>query len=123
MGGQPAARLTDLGSGHACHFPPSPAITGSPNVMINNLLAVRQTDSYLPHPCPACLIPPHPRNLAQGSATVYFNNLQAGRIGDPINCGGSHMVGSPNVLIGGTAPPGLTRMPFCEECEDQASGE
>ena len=119
MPGKPAARLTDLGSGHACHFPPSPAITGSPNIVINNLTAFRQGDSYLPHPCPVCLIPPHPRTLAQGSATVYFNNRQAGRVDDPIACGGNHMIGSPNVFIGGSSPPGMTRSPFCEECEDK----
>jgi uncharacterized Zn-binding protein involved in type VI secretion len=121
MSGHPAARVTDLGSGHGCHFPPSPALSGSTDIIINNLAAFRQGDAYLPHPCPVCPQPPHPRNLSRGSATVYFNGRQAGRVTDPINCGGSHMLGSSNVEIGGMSPPGLTRAPFCEACEDAAS--
>ncbi|WP_299688049.1 PAAR domain-containing protein [uncultured Tateyamaria sp.] len=121
MSGKPAARLGDIGSGHGCHFPPSPAIQGSPNVLINNRPAVRVTDAYLPHPCPVCPQPPHPRNLAKGSPTVQINNLMAGRVGDAISCGGNHAVGSPNVLIGGASPPGRTRAPTCESCEDKAS--
>ncbi|KZL11706.1 PAAR domain-containing protein [Pseudovibrio sp. Ad26] len=47
MSGKPAARLGDIGSGHGCHFPPTPAIAGSPNILINNRLAVRQGDAYV----------------------------------------------------------------------------
>ena len=121
MSGKPAARLGDIGSGHGCHFPPSPAIQGSPNVFVNGRPLVRQTDAYMPHPCPVCPLPPHPRNLASGSPTVLVNNLQAGRVGDPINCGGNHAVGSGDVFIGGASPPGRTRAPTCESCEDLAS--
>lgn len=124
MSGKPAARLTDLGSPHVCHVlpaPPTPLIAGSPNVLINFLPAGRQGDPYLPHCCPNCAPVLHPRFLAEGSPTVLFNNKPASRIGDKISCGGSHMIGSPNVLIGGNAPPGLTRSAFCESCEDAAS--
>ncbi len=121
MSGKPAARIGDIGSGHGCHFPPTPAIQGSPNTLINNRPAVRQGDMYAPHPCPACPQPPHPRNLSAGSPTVLINNKQAGRIGDPINCGGANSTGSGNVLIGGNAPAGLTRAPFAESCEDAAT--
>ncbi len=121
MSGKPAARIGDIGSGHGCHFPPSPAISGSPNILINNRPAVRQGDAYAPHPCPVCPLPPHGRKLASGSPTVLFNNKQAGRVGDPIDCGGSDATGSGNVLIGGASPPGLSRAPICEECEDKAS--
>lgn len=104
MPGKPAARINDIGSGHACHFPPSEAIEGSPNVFINNRNAVRQGDAYAPHGCPSCPAPAHGRRLASGSATVYINGRQAGRIGDPIDCGGADMTGSPNVFIGATKP-------------------
>ena len=33
--GLTAARLADIGSDHICHYPPSPAVEGSPNVVIN----------------------------------------------------------------------------------------
>ena len=33
--GLPAARLGDIGSNHICHYPPSPAIEDSLNVVIN----------------------------------------------------------------------------------------
>ena len=121
MSGKPAARMSDMGSGHPCHFPPTPSIQGSPNVLTNNLPQMRIGDAYVPHMiCPICKTPPHPRNLAAGSPTVLVNNLPAGRVGDAISCGGSHAAGSPNVLIGGSAPPGATRSAFCESCEDQA---
>jgi uncharacterized Zn-binding protein involved in type VI secretion len=123
MSGKPAARLGDIGSGHGCHFPPSPAIGGSPNILINNLKAIRKGDAYAPHACPTCPAPPHGRALSSGSPTVLFNNRQAGRIGDPIDCGGNASTGSPNVLIGGASPPGMTRSPFAETCEDNASKE
>lgn len=115
MGGKPAARLGDIGSGHGCHFPPSPAVEGSPNVFINNRPAVRQGDAYAAHACPKHG-GGHGRALASGSPTVFFNNMQAGRIGDPIDCGGSDITGSPNVFIGASSPPG-SRKPFREQCE------
>ena len=112
MSGKPAARLGDIGSGHGC-FTPSPAIAGSGDTFINGRPAVRQGDSYLPHGCGSC--PPHPRKLASGAPTVYVNNKQAGRVGDPIDCGGADATGSPNVFIGASAPI-ATRKPFQEEC-------
>ena len=112
--GKPAARVTDIGSGHGCHFPPSPAIEGSPNVLINGLPAVRFGDSFAPHVCPAHggL---HPRNLVSGSHSVMINGQLAGRLGDSISCGGSVVTGSGNVFIGEDAPAG-SRKPFREKC-------
>lgn len=115
MSGKPAARLGDIGSGHGCHFPPTPAVSGSGDVIINNKPAVRQSDAYAPHGCSPCPAPAHGRSLASGSPTVFVNNLQAGRIGDPIDCGGAAATGSPNVFIGAASPPG-SRKPFEEEC-------
>lgn len=116
MSGKPAARLGDVGSGHGCHHPPSPAIAGSPDVFINALPAVRVGDAYLPHGCSTCPSPPHPRTLAAGSATVFINGKAAGRVGDAIDCGGSATSGSANVFIGASSPPG-TRKPFREKCD------
>jgi uncharacterized Zn-binding protein involved in type VI secretion len=100
MAGKPAARVGDIGSAHGCHFPPSPATAGSPDVFFNGIAAVREGDPYAPHACPSCPAPPHPRTLSSGSATVYINGKQAGRIGDPIDCGGAAAAGSPDILIG-----------------------
>ncbi len=124
MADKPAARLGDIGSGHGCHFPPTDAIEGSPNVFINGKPAVRQGDAYASHGCSPCPAPAHGRTLANGSPSVFINGKEAGRIGDPIDCGGTHITGSPNVFIGTTGPAGYdaepsgeNRFPFTEECE------
>jgi len=36
-----------------------------------------------------------------GSSSVYINGKAAGRIGDPVSCGGTVAEGSSNVFIGG----------------------
>lgn len=95
-----AHRRADIGSAHACHFPPTPATGGSPDVFVNNRPLMRVGDAYVPHGCPACPQPPHPRALAAGSATVFINGKPAGRIGDAINCGGNAQTGSSDVFIG-----------------------
>lgn len=41
-----------------------------------------------------------PTALSSGSPNVFVNGIPAGRIGDPVSCGGSVAVGSPNVFIG-----------------------
>ena len=45
--------------------------------------------------------PAHTAHIASGSSTVLINGLQAARVGDPIDCGGSVASGSPDVIIGG----------------------
>jgi uncharacterized Zn-binding protein involved in type VI secretion len=95
-----ATRLGDIGDGHACHFPPTPASGASGDVFVNGLGAVRKGDPYLPHACPSCPAPPHPRALAQGSGTVFINGQPAGRVGDAIDCGGSAASGSGDVFLG-----------------------
>lgn len=96
-----STRLGDQGSGHACHFPPTSSIAGSPNVNVNGIKAVRKGDAYAPHGCGPCKVPPHPRALAAGSGSVYINGMPAGRVGDAINCGGNASKGSSDVFIGG----------------------
>ncbi len=128
MSGKPAARKGDVGSGHACHFPPTNATEGSPDVYTNGKNAVRQGDAYAPHGCGPCPAPPHGRKLASGSATVFINGKQAGRVGDPIDCGGAAATGSgdvyigqmrPNVLLGPMGVPGAF-VSADAECDLQA---
>ena len=90
-----AARLGDLDTGHGC-FPPRPSVQGSPNVFVNFMPAHRQGDAWAVHCCVSC----HASALAQGSATVFANGLQFGRIGDPVACGSQVATGSPNVFVG-----------------------
>ena len=96
----PAHRRGDIGSGHACHFPPTPATGGSPDVYTNGRNQMRVGDAYVPHPCVVGHAPPHKRALAQGSATVFVNGQPAGRQGDAIDCGGAAQTASGNVFIG-----------------------
>ena len=93
-----ATRKGDYCTGHGC-YPPRPSITGSPNVYTNNRPAIRRTDWYAAHGCNRCI--PHPGQLKKGSQTVFINMLDAGRIGDPIDCGSFVAQGSQNVYIGG----------------------
>ncbi|MFP1763128.1 S-type pyocin domain-containing protein [Lonsdalea quercina] len=96
-----AARLNDIGSGHAC-FPATPVVEGSQDVIINGQPAARQGDAVQLHGCPCPNVPHglHPRQIAAGSSTVIINGKQAARIGDEINCGGNIVSGSSNVIIG-----------------------
>jgi len=112
----PAHRKGDIGSGHGCHFPPSPATGGSPDVFINGLPAMRVGDSYAAHACAAGHAGPHGRALSSGSASVFINGLPAGRIGDSIDCGGSAATGSPDVFIGDEGPGG-------SDCQSSSGGK
>ncbi len=96
----PAHRRSDIGSGHSCHFPPTLATGGSPNIFVNNKPLMRVGDAYVPHGCPVCPEPSHGRRLAAGSSTVFINGKPAGRVGDAIDCGGQAQTGSSNVFIG-----------------------
>lgn len=75
-----STRLGDIGSGHACHFPPTPSIEASPDVNIDGIPAVRQGDAYAPHACPSCPAPAHGRTLAGGSGSVFINGKPAGSV-------------------------------------------
>lgn len=97
-----AVRLGDIQSGHACHYPPTNAITGSQDVLINGLPAVRVGDLYACHGCGCCLIPVLPvHKVIQcgGSPSVFINGRPAARIGDPTACGGIAITGSCDVLM------------------------
>ena len=97
-----AARLNDICTGHEC-WPPRPSIEGSPNVFVNGRPLHRQGDGWDVHCCthPDCPHGCHKSILASGSSTVFVNGKQAGRIGDPVACGGNVATGSENVFVGG----------------------
>ena len=89
-------RKGDICTGHGC-FPPRVNVEGSPDVIINNIPAHRQGDGWSTHCCgDSC----HGSTTAQGSSTVYINNKQAARIGDPVACGSVIAQGSPDVFVG-----------------------
>ena len=92
-------READKCTGHdAC--PPRPLATCSPDVIVNGRGAARVVkDIYEAHGCDAHA--PHSAVIASGSGNTYINGYPAGRIGDPVSCGGSVAEGSPNVFVGG----------------------
>jgi len=94
----PVHRRGDIGTGHGC-WPPRSNIQGSPNVFANGIPVHRQGDAWSIHCCPnnGC----HGGILVAGSSSVYINGRQTGRIGDPVSCGSSAAMGSPNVFAGG----------------------
>lgn len=89
-------RLGDLCTGHGC-WPPRPNNQASPDVYANNIAVHRQGDSWAVHCCGSC----HAGVCSSGSSTVYVNNKQIARIGDPVSCGSTIAEGSPNVFAGG----------------------
>ncbi|WP_182418076.1 PAAR domain-containing protein [Bartonella sp. HY038] len=96
----PAHRKGDIGSGHGCHYPPSVANSGSPNVFVNGRPLMRVDDTYTPHACNICPSASHGRKASVGSRSVFVNGKVAVRIGDAIDCGGVAQNGSKNVNIG-----------------------
>lgn len=90
-----AARLSDKCTGHGC-YSSRPNVEASSDVFTNDLGAHRQGDAWASHSC----VSSHSGNLASGSGTVWINDKQAGRIGDPVSCGSSVLTGSSDVFIG-----------------------
>jgi len=72
---------------------------GRGNVFVNGIHWRRQGDNNTGHLLPAPICPGHAAPISSGSSTVYVNNKQAGRVGDP-TCT-SVAAGSPNVFAGG----------------------
>lgn len=94
-----SVRKGDTESGHSCHYPATAATSGSPDVFVNDIPAVRVGDSYAAHGCSSCPAPDHARKQAKGSPTVFINGRPAARIGDAIDCGGQAQTGSGNVFF------------------------
>ncbi len=98
--GKPAGRLGDIGSEHN-GFPPTPVISGSPDVSINGKPAARVGDALAPHSKPKN--GSHGRALAAGANSVLINGKPAARMGSAISCGGTLINGSNDVSIGDNA--------------------
>lgn len=79
MAGKKAARLTDR-----CVHKVTAIITGSPDTIVNSLLAARLGDHTTP--CPICCVPT-PGLIVQGSLTVFINKMPAARVDDFVICG------------------------------------
>jgi uncharacterized Zn-binding protein involved in type VI secretion len=92
-----ASRKGDVCSGHAC-FPPRPSTSGSHNVFINGIPALRVDDTYAVHVCGDSS---HDSVVAQGSSKVFVNGRPLARIGDSVACGSVVAQGSSNVFAGG----------------------
>lgn len=95
----PVTRLGDNCTGHGS-FPPRPSSSASPDVFVNGIAVHRQGDGWVPHASPSPS-PAHGSTLASGSSTVFINNKQCGRIGDPVACGSAVAQGSGDVFAGG----------------------
>jgi uncharacterized Zn-binding protein involved in type VI secretion len=99
-----ATRKGDLCTGHN-GWPARPSTSGSPNVKINGIPAVRVSDSYATHgkwvkKGDDKKWSEHGGALASGSGTVKINGKPAGRVGDSVNCGSKVAEGSPTVNFG-----------------------
>lgn len=66
---------------------------GTPTVMINNMPAATATNM--------CTCTGPPDVIVKGSATVLIGGLPAARMGDLTAHGGTIVMGSPTVMIGG----------------------
>ncbi|HEY8928981.1 MAG TPA: PAAR domain-containing protein [Mucilaginibacter sp.] len=94
----PAARAGDM---HVCpmvtgvvpHVGGPVLPPGCPTVMIGGMPAARVGDM--------CTCAGPPDVILQGSSTVMIGGMPAARLGDPTAHGGSIVVGSPTVIIGG----------------------
>ena len=97
MSSIPVSRVGDYGSGHS-GFQPTKVISGSSNVIANNIPVARQNDEVLKHKRPNS--PYHNRYISGCSSTTIVNSRGVARIGDAIGCGGLLVQGSPNVSKG-----------------------
>lgn len=104
---KPQGRLGDTSKvnsdAHGCpscpHTAVGPAVTGSTNVLVNDLPALRVDDIGIHAACCG----PNMWTATSGSGTVFINDKPAHRKDDEdLHCGGRGALttGSPNVLTG-----------------------
>lgn len=109
MSGKKIVLLGDLGTDHS-GFPPTPVISGSPNVLIDGKPVARVGDQLAPHSKPKH--PPHPRSITSGAPTVLINGMPVAVTGGEISCGGV-TIGSSSAVAGDSHTPapfsGLSR--------------
>ena len=85
-----------LGSGHGC-FPPRPNSEGDPTFLINGVAAHAEGMAWETHSCGDQV---HPGVLDAGSPTFLLNGKQAGRVGDPVDCGSAVAEGDDTFFVG-----------------------
>lgn len=89
----------DCTAGHPPCFPPTPTLKIGADVYVNGFFIMRVSDKYEPHAVPPCT--PHQPTQIAGSGTVFANNLNVARMGDPTDCGDKLMHPcSPDVFTG-----------------------
>ena len=95
------SRIGDTVSVHECGVVPTAAV-GSSDVRTNNINTHREGDSNTAHPYapPVAGCPTHATVLSSGSSSVYVNDKQIARNGDPYGCGIALTQGSGNVFAG-----------------------
>ena len=104
----PQSRVNDNANcpsdSHGClccsHNVTGPGTSGSPDILVNGMPALRIGDPGVHSGCCG----PNTWVIAAGSGTVLFNNIPASRLGDTTtHCGGtgSLIQGSDNVVTGG----------------------
>lgn len=93
----PAARRGDITTGHGC-FGSVPIISGSNNVLINNIPVARQGDGVASHTCGDSS---HGSVIDTGSSSVKAGGQSVARIADLTTCGDVIATGSGNVIVGG----------------------
>ncbi len=92
--------LSRTGSGTACGSPlqTTTGVNGSPNVFVNGIAVVRQSDVVGVHPAAGCST--DASTLSTYSSTVFVNGLGLGRIGDEYTSDNIIISGSTNVFAG-----------------------
>jgi uncharacterized Zn-binding protein involved in type VI secretion len=95
------SRIGDTVSVHECGVTPTASV-GSSDVKTNNINTHRQGDKNSSHPYapPIAGCPEHQTTLSSGSSSVFVNDKQVARNGDPYGCGIALTQGSSNVFAG-----------------------
>jgi len=91
------SRKGDTCTGHG-NYPPRASDSGSENVFVNGIAALRVGDHWETHRSGSHS---HDSTQAGGSTTVFCNGKGLVRIGDDIACGSAVAAGSQNVFAGG----------------------
>lgn len=99
MAGRKIVLLGDLGTDHE-GFPPTPVISGSPDVLMDGKPVARMGDPLAMHSKPKHS--PHPRAIAGGESSVLINGIPVAVTGSAITCGGV-TIGSGSGVAGGGA--------------------
>lgn len=94
MSKYPAARVTDLGTGHGC-WPPNPIIEGASTVFINSKPAALLGSKLATH---CCLFSCHDGFITGNcSPNVLVEGKPLARVTSEVSCGEFIMTGSSNV--------------------------